>query len=279
MAAMRSPNTEDIPASGIDAPGLQPHRFSTADVAAALATGWHTFLAVPGSSTAFAALFALIGLVLLWAVGRVGVSPMALPLAGGFMLVGPVVLTGFFRMADLHDAGRAVRLRDALGSFVRAPAGLWVVALLCSFLFLIWITDAAVLYAFTIGGEHLPYALPWGLRLERHIVAFELWASLMGAVLAFIIFAVSAFSVPLLHARRASLAQALSASVRAVIGNLAASLAWGMLLTGATVLSIVLLPLLVVTLPVLAYASYALYRAVFPDEQSDADRPEGAATD
>jgi uncharacterized membrane protein len=262
---MRSRDTLGRPATAADEPGLQPSRFSTADFSAALATGWRRFRAVPGPSSAFAAVFALIGLLLLWGVGRFGVSPMALPFAGGFMLVGPVVLTGFFRMADLHDAGRVPRLRDALGAFARAPAGLWVVALLCTFLFLIWITDAAVLYAFTIGGEHLPYELPWGLRLERHIVAFQLWASLMGAVLAFIIFAVAAFSVPLLHARRASLAQAVSASVRAVIGNLAASLAWGMLLTGATVLSIVLLPLLVVTLPVLAYASYALYRAAFPD--------------
>jgi uncharacterized membrane protein len=255
---------------GGDVPGLQPRCFATADLSAALSTGWHRFLAIPGPSIAFAALFALIGLVLLWAVGRFGVSPMALPFAGGFMLIGPVVLTGFFRMADLQDAGRATRLRDALGAFARAPAGLWVVALLCTFLFLIWVTDAAVLYAFTIGGEHLPYELPWGLRLERHIVAFQLWASLMGAVLAFIIFAVSAFSVPLLHARRALLAQALAASVRAVVRNLPASLAWGGLLTGATVLSIVLLPLLVVTLPVLAYASYALHRAVFPDEHGAA---------
>jgi uncharacterized membrane protein len=151
-----------------------------------------------------------------------------------------------------------------LAGFASAPAGLWVVALLCVFLFLIWITDAAVLYAFMIGGEHLPYELPWLVALRRHVVAYEAWAALMGAVLAFMTLAISAFSVPLLHAGRASLAPAVSASVRAVLGNLPASLAWGLLVAGVTLASIAMLPLLAVTLPALAYAGYALSARVFP---------------
>jgi len=257
-------NGEDLSAPASTGAGLQPRRFGTADIRAALVAGWQTFRAVPGPSVGFAALFALIGLALLTTVGRLGLSPMALPLAGGFMLVGPALLTGFFRLADLSAAGTNPRLADALAAFARAPAGLWVVALLCAFLFVIWITDAAVLYAFTVGGQHLPYELPWLLRWQREVVAFELWAALLGAALAFLILAVSAFSVPLLHDRRASLAQAVAASVRAVVGNLAASVGWALLLTSATLLSILLLPLLAVTLPVLAYASRALYRTVFP---------------
>ncbi len=247
-----------------DGAGLRPQRFATADIAAALTTGWRTFRAIPAPSIAFAALFALIGLALLSAVGRLGLSPMALPLAGGFMLVGPALLTGFFRLADRQAAGQAPHFADALAAFLRAPAGLWVVSLLCAFLFLIWITDAAVLYAFTIGSQHLPYELPWLVRWQRDVVAFELWAALLGAALAFMILAVSAFSVPLLHDRRATLAQAVAASVRAVVGNLLASIGWALLLTGAILLSILVLPLLVVTLPALAYASRALYQTVFP---------------
>jgi uncharacterized membrane protein len=81
---------------------------------------------------------------------------------------------------------------------------------------------------------------------------------------AFIILAVSAFSVPLLHERRVNLVQAINASFRAVFANFLPCIAWGLELTGATVLSIVLLPLFTVVLPVLAYASFDLYRKVFP---------------
>jgi uncharacterized membrane protein len=243
---------------------LEPQRFSAADIARALAVGWYTFRAIPGPSMGFAVLFALIGFVLLGAVGHFGISPMALPFAGGFMLVGPALLTGFFRLAALHADHRPLRLGDAFAAFARAPAGLWAVALLCAFLFLIWITDAAVLYAVMIGDEHLPYDLPWLIQLHDHVVAFELWAALMGSVLAFIILAVSAFSVPLLHEGRAGLVSAVHASVRAVFGNFFSAILWGLLLTTAILLAILLLPLLTVVLPTLAYASFALYRNVFP---------------
>jgi uncharacterized membrane protein len=213
---------------------------------------------------AYAAVFALIGLVLLAALGYFGVSPMAMPFAGGFMLVGPALLSGFFTLAALDDAGRKPRLTDAFRAFHRAPPGLWLVALVCAFLFVIWITDAFMLYAFMIGGENLPYEFPWLIRLQRHIVAFEFWGALMGSVLAYMIFAISAFSVPLLFERRAHLVQAIHTSVRAVLGNFVSGIAWGLVLTSATVLSIVLLPLLPLVLPVCAYASFALYRKVLP---------------
>jgi uncharacterized membrane protein len=263
-------NEEDLSAPASNGAGLQPRQFGAASIRAALTTGWHTFRTVPGPSLAFAALFALVGLAVLWGAGHLGMSPMALPLAGGFMLVGPALLTGFFRLADRAAAGTTPRLADALAAFARAPAGLWVVALVCAFLFLIWMTDVAVLYAFTVGGQHLPYEFPWLLRWQGDVVAFELWAALLGAALAFMILAVSAFSVPLLHDRRAALAPAVGASVRAVFHSLPASVGWGLLLTTGIVLSVLLLPLFVVTLPVLAYASRALYHTVFPLGQAGA---------
>lgn len=219
---------------------------------------------MPGASMGYAALFALIGLGLLATTGHWGLSPMALPLAGGFMLVAPALTSGFFRLADLQVSGEKPRVSDAFMAFARAPAGLWMLALICAFLFLIWITDAAVLYALMIGSEHLPFELPWLIRPQQNVVAFELWGSLMGSVLAFAILAISAFSVPLIHERRTNPVQAIHASVRAVLGNFFASIAWGLTLAALTLTAIVLLPLLTVILPVLAYAGLELYRKVFP---------------
>jgi uncharacterized membrane protein len=246
-----------------------PHKiqnFTTTDIADALKTGWRTFHSVPGASMAYAALFAVIGLALLTAVGGFGISPMALPFAGGFMLVGPALLSGFFRLAAIHADNSKPRLLDAFAAFTRAPWGLWLVALICTFLFLVWITDAGVLYVMMIGAEHLPYELPWLIRLQDHVIAFELWGMLMGSILAFIILAISAFSVPLLHEGRANFVQAIHASVRAVLRNFIHAIIWGLLITGVILLSILLLPLLTVTLPTLAYASFALYQRVFPPQ-------------
>ncbi len=247
---------------------LTPQNFSTKDMTIALKAGWHTFQSIPGVSMAYASLFALIGLVLLAAVGGFGISPMALPFAGGFMLVGPALLTGFFRLAAIHaDNNRKPRLMDAFIAFARAPGSLWLVAFICVFLFQVWITDAGVLYVMMIGTEHLPYELPWLIRLQEHVIAFELWGMLMGSVLAFIILTISAFSVPLLHEGRANLVTAIHASVRAVFKNLLHSIIWGLLLSAVILFSILLLPLLIVTLPILAYTSFALYQQVFPPQR------------
>lgn len=259
-------STDRPPDNEVTVPNVRAHPLRISDVAESVLTGWQMFRTLPAASVVYAGVFALVGMVLLVLIGHLGLSPMAFPVSAGFLLVGPALLTGFFRLAVIAADGRTPRLLDAFVAFARAPAGLWLVAGICAFLFLIWITDAAVLYAMLIGPVHLPYELPWLIRLERHIVVFELLGSLMGSVLAFIIFAISAFSVPLLHEGRASVVQAVLASVRAVLGNFLTSIAWGLFLTVSTLLAILLLPLFVVLFPVLAYASFALYRRAFPPE-------------
>ena len=241
---------------------LVPRRFTPTDLGECLGFGWRRFRAIPGVSLTYSAPFALMGLALLVAVHRLGVSPMAPALAGGFMLLGPALLTGYLRLAP--QACTAPRLRDAVVAMAGAPPGLWAVALLCALLFLVWMTDAAVLYAFIVGTGHLPFGPAWVTRMPEAVLAFELWASLLGAGLALILFAVSAFSVPLLHERRASLIPAVNASVRAVFRSFWTAALWGLLLATTTGLGILLLPLLPVVLPVLAYAGFALYRRVFP---------------
>ncbi len=247
-----------------------PQPFSLRELIQALTVGGQTYRATPGPSSAYAAIFAGIGLILMAGVGMLGVSPLVLPLAGGFMLVGPALLAGFFALNRIHASGDRPRMGDAMAGFIRAPSGLWAIAGICAFLFLIWITDVGVLYAFMVGAKHLPYELPWLFRLQQEVVVFEFWASVMGSLLAFGIFSISAFSVPLLYERRANLIEAISISVRTVFANLIPSLLWGILLSLATIVSILLLPLLLVVLPVLAYASFALYRRVFPVDSEEA---------
>jgi len=239
-------------------------RLRWSDVADALGSGWRIFRQIPGPSILYALLFVLIGAVLLTALGIFGISPMALPFAGGFMLVGPILLTGYFELVRSHQAGEAATLVSALRGFRRAPLGTWLIAVLCSFLFLIWITDAGVLYAFTLGGKSLGYDFDWIRQTGIAVLHFQAWASVMGSAIAFLIFTLSAFSVPLLYEQRAGTLQAINLSVRTVFGNLPICLSWGLILSVVIMASILLLPLLLLSLPVMAYASFTLYRAAFP---------------
>ena len=237
------------------------NKFTINDVISSIGDGWIMFWEIPGVSIAYTSIFALSGLILLSGIGMMGLSPMALPFAGGFMLIGPILLSGFFTIADhYNDDKESVRLSDAVLALKQAPAQLWVISLVCTMLFLIWITDAATLYAIMISDVQPP----WTIEIESNVIAYELWGSLMGSVLAFIIFAISAFSVPLLYQSRTNLVSAVTLSVKTVFGNFINRIIWGILLSVLTIISIIILPLFIVTLPVLAFASYSLYKRIFP---------------
>jgi len=234
---------------------LQPRRISAAAVLAAVAGGWRDFRRCPAPAAGFAALFAGIGLVTFAGLLRFGLAAMMLPFAGGFLLVGPAVLAGFFALRRAVTEGRRPGLGEVLAGFGRAPRGLWVLAGVCSLLFLIWMSDAATVYSFMIGKVSPAFG---------EVLRFQLWTGLMGAVLALIVFTITAFAVPLLFDGRAQLVGAVSASVRAVFSNPGAMLAWGLLLAVAIIATILLPPLLLVSLPCLAFASDLLYLQVFP---------------
>lgn len=244
---------------------LRPARVGPARIADWLRAGMRGFRQAPGASAAFAGLFVAAGAVAFYMLIRTGRTPMIFALAGGFMLVGPLLTVGYMHAADLLRAGRAPRLADFFAGFRTGSAALWAIAFVAMFLFLIWLTDAAVLYALYFGRAPILPSLASLAGQGASLGGFLLFGSAMGAALAFGLYAVSAFSVPLLFHRRAPLPAAVGASVRAVFANLPALLLWGLVLAGAMFAAMLLfLPLVAVVFPVLAFASDAAYRDVFP---------------
>lgn len=229
----------------------------------AIKRGWEMFCLTRPLSVSYAMIFAVIGVVILVGIERASFAPLIFPLAGGFMLIGPVLLTGFFAMADRILRREACNFSDIVSGFSRASGEMLAIALVCTLLFMIWVTDVATVYGFTVG--RVPVS-PLTLLFPAHnVLAFMIWSSVLGAILAFVIFAISAFAVPLLYYQRAGLVQAIQLSVKAVFANLAPSLVWAMILAVSIIGSILILPLFLLTFPVLAFASHALYRELFPE--------------
>lgn len=228
----------------------------------ALAEGWRLAGETRGPSIAYAAIFVLAGAVIIGALLARGWTPFVIAAAGAFMLVGPAILAGFFGIATAREARRDVRVSAISAGFATASRSIWALALVCGLLFMIFVTDAAILYAYMIGD--VPVWLTEALPVSASVSRFVLWSSVSGAVVAFLLFAVSAFSVPLLCERRAGLVEAVVTSVRIVFGNFFTLMVWAFLLSVTMIGSILVLPFLLVTLPWLAYASRALYRTALP---------------
>ncbi len=244
---------------------FQPLSFqpiSLASLRAALREGWQLAAATRFPSIAYALVFTVIGALILGGLLAAGLAPFMIAAAGAFLLLGPIFFAGFHGIAAAHEAGGPVGLGAALAGFSRAAPALWALALVCALLFIIFITDAAILYSYMVGGEPVRlFALPddpWG------IVRFLWWGGVSGLIVAFMQYAVSAFAVPLLCERRAGLVEAVAASVRIVFGNVGPAMLWAMLLGIIIIGSCLLLPLLPLSLPWLAYAGRALYRRALP---------------
>ncbi|MCK6408018.1 DUF2189 domain-containing protein [Thauera sp.] len=249
------------PASA-DSSNLRPAPLALADIGAALRFGMAQFRAIPLLSMAFATLFVVIGAALFALLEFGQIAPMSLSLAGGFMLVGPVLLAGFFAVSDKLRRGRHPVFGDIWAGFRSMPRGGWVISFVCGLLFLIWITDAGILYGFMVGRE--PIGFLRLLHIEDMVLSYAGYSAIMGGVLAFILFAVSAFSIPLIYDHRATLVSGVVASVRTVFGRFGVMMCWALLLAAVIMVSVMALPLLLASLPVMAYASRELYFRAFP---------------
>lgn len=235
--------------------------FSSATIWRALADGWRLANATRGVSIAYSLIFVLAGGLILGGLLLQGWTPFVIAAAGAFMLIGPVILAGFYGIAGAYERGERVAFGNVLTGFGAASRALWALALVCGLLFMIFVTDAAILYAYMLGQTPV-----WvtDLTTAAGVFKFFRWASVSGLVVALLLFGVSAFSVPLLCERRAGLVEAVVLSVRIVFGSFPAAMLWAAVLASLTIGSVLLLPVLPLTLPWMAYASRALYRQVVP---------------
>jgi uncharacterized membrane protein len=229
----------------------------------ALAKGWDMFTHTRPVSVTYAMIFALIGLFILTGIVKASFAPMIFPLAGGFLLIGPLLLSGFFALSDRIRRGQACTLSAVADGYMKTTTDMMIVAAVSTLLFIIWVTNAGTLYGLIVG--RTPITLQLLIAPSDNVLYFLLLSSLIGILLAFIIFAISAFSIPLLYYRRAPLVLAVQLSVAAVFANFRYSMLWALTLAVTIIISIIIFPLFLLSFPVLAFASHALYRELFPE--------------
>lgn len=241
---------------------MHTERLTFSMIGRALPEAWATANATRGISIAYAAIFTLAGLLIIGTLLTLGLTPFVVAAAGAFMLIGPVILAGFFGIANTHENGGQPGAASLIAGFTAAAPAVWALALVCALLFMIFITDAAILYSYMVGGA--PVWLTDIVPATANVMKFLLWGAVSGLVVAFLLFCISSFSVPLLCERRAGLVDAVTTSVRIVFAGFVPAMLWAVLISALIIGSILLLPLLPLTLPWLAYASRALYRQVLP---------------
>jgi uncharacterized membrane protein len=246
------------PVAAVDAP-LPVRQVTVAQPWSWLAAGWRDFRRSPLAGLVHGGFVALGGWVVLFVSLRYGwVAPGAF---SGFVILGPILVTGLYEISRLLNRGENAGLREAAAAWQRGTAPLVWMGVLLAGLGTLWVLASALLFTLFAPGplrgplEFLRYA-----AVEQGELLFTLWAILGGMGVA-IVFSLTAVSPPLLLGRRVGLRQALLTSARAVGENPVAMALWAVIILVATSASIVTGMLgFFVTVPVLGHASWHAYR-------------------
>lgn len=179
----------------------------------------------------------------------------------GFLLVAPILATGFYALSRALELGQPAGLGTVLNAWMPRDAQLVKFGLLLALAGTGWVLCSAALI---IGFAPAPVNTP--LDFLRHVVVaengllFEAWLAL-GAVLAAPVFASTVVAVQLLMDQRLRVLAAVFASWRVVLEHPAPVALWAFLIMTLTLLGMATAMLgLVVVLPWLGHASWHAYR-------------------
>lgn len=233
------------------------------DVYAALGEGWQDFRAVPRYGLFFGGVYAFVGIALFLTLSVADRPAWILPLAVAFPLVGPFVAVGLYEVSRRRATGERLDWAEVLGAVWRKKdSQIPTMAFVVLAGFLVWMWAAAMLVIVFLGRLGAYDDLDAILRSENGI-ALAVVGTVVGAVIAFLLFAVTVVSLPMLVDRDIDFVTAMVTSFKAVKANLQPMRHWAWIVGGALFVAMVPFFLgLVVVLPVLGHATWHLYRKV-----------------
>jgi uncharacterized membrane protein len=228
-----------------------------------LAAGWRDFVRAPGIGLFYGGCFMGMG----WALLKVFEAAPAytLALSAGFLLMGPLLCLGLYRVSQRLESGEKPDFGDSLMAWDTRAGPLAIFGLVLLVLEMLWGRATMVLFAVSFDG--MPdFKGSLLALLDRENLPFTAAWVAVGAVFAGLIYGVSVVSIPMLLHRPVDAITAGLTSLRLVFTQTGVMLLWAALLAGLVFLA--MLPWfagLLVVGPVLGHASWHAYRAAVAD--------------
>jgi uncharacterized membrane protein len=228
-----------------------------------LASGWRDLWMAPRVGLVYGVAFAALSIGLTLGLAARGLESLVLALGGGFLLIGPIAAVGLYETSRRLERGQSANLRDGLRAAARAPGQLGFFGAVLAFAYCVWVQLALLLFMLFLGSRPLPPASEFvpALLFTAHGLGLLVAGTIVGGVLAALVFAISAISVPLLMTRPLDAVTAMAASLAAVRANPRPMALWAALIAGFMALGIAtLFAGLVVAFPLIGHATWHAFR-------------------
>ncbi len=237
-----------------------------------LAAGWRDIWRAPHLSFAYGAAAALGAGVLVLALARLEAVSLFLALAGGFLLIGPLLAVGLYEASRRHSRGQPVELRNSAGVWRNARGQLGFFGAMLLFVFLVWLQLAFLLLMLFLGGAGLPPPSRFmhELLFTPHGLGLLIVGTSAGAMLAALAFAMSALAVPMLLVREIDAVTAARAGLAAVVANPKPMALWaGLIVVIMAAGFVTLLAGLVLAFPLIGHGTWHAYADIYGDQDGN----------
>ncbi|GGP25611.1 DUF2189 domain-containing protein [Silvimonas amylolytica] len=223
-----------------------------------LKMGWADFTRHPLPSLCYGVITALLGFaVLKIASSYTYLSSTAIT---GFLLLAPLGASGIYELTHEREEGRETSFMQSLRDVVHNLGQIAFMGVILGFIAMSWERISAILFALFYGGEAVGMQF-FTHALTSEYIGFTIAWSLAGLVLACVVFAISAVSIPMLAHRDVDTITALVTSVRVVAENIPAMLVWATIIVVLTAVGFATyLVGLVIIFPLLGHATWCAYR-------------------
>lgn len=235
-----------------------------------LAAGWRDLWQSPQIGLTYGLAAATSTSALAAGLMRLEAMSLFMALAGGLLLIGPLLAVGLYETSRRHSAGHAPVLGEVLGAWIGARGQLGFFGALLLFVFLVWLQLAFLLLMLFLGDTGLPPpgAFMQALLFTPRGLGLLVVGTLTGGLLAALVFLISALAVPMLLVRRVDAVTAARASASAVLLNPKPMALWAALIAVLMAAGFAtLLAGLVLAFPLVGHATWHAYADVF-DEQA-----------
>jgi uncharacterized membrane protein len=227
-----------------------------------LGEGWKDLTRAYPTSLAYGAVLVALSYALTFSLFVFDLVYLILPITGGFMMLAPLLAVGLYDVSRRLAAGEAVSLGSVAIAWQRNALPIGAMGAVLLILHLFWIRVAMLLYAlFFVDSNPTWTTFLENMLFSPQSLPFLALGTLLGGVLAAIVFAISAVSIPMMLDRDAGLFTALATSLAVVKINWRAMTLWAALIVAFTGFGIVPFYFgLAIALPLVGHATWHAYK-------------------
>jgi uncharacterized membrane protein len=228
-----------------------------------LTAGWHDLIKAGPISLLYGLAVSAAGAVLTALIWIFDWLYLVLPLAAGFMFMGPILAVGLYYVSRKLGRGEKPRLLDSMMAWLANLQQIALMGLALMLFLLAWVRIAQIIFAlFFAENPPRPEAMfVVDVFLSAESIPFLTVGTIVGGLLAALVYSISVISIPLLVDKPANVFTAIATSVAAVRENFWTMALWAWLIVlfiGAGLVTFYVG--LIVTMPLIGHATWHAYK-------------------